>query len=44
MNDDMVGYFIILGGVVLFATIVGVYDLLAERQHRRERERQRRSA
>jgi hypothetical protein len=44
MNDDMVGYFIILGGVVLFATIVGVYDLLAERQHRREREHQRRSA
>lgn len=44
MSDDMVGFFIILGGMVLFATVVGIYDLLAERQHRRQRERQRRSA
>ena len=41
----MTGLYIIFGGMIFFATIVVVYDLLAERQHRREREReQRRSA
>ena len=43
MTEGTVGFFVILGGVVLFATVVGIYDLLAERQHRRQRE-QRRSA
>ena len=42
MTDDMAGFFI-LGGMVLFATIIGIYDLLARRQHRRQRE-QRKSA
>lgn len=42
----MTAFFVIIfGGMILFATAVGVYDLLAKRQHRREREReQRRSA
>ena len=31
----MTGVYIILGGMVLVASIVGVYDWLAERQHRR---------
>jgi len=44
VTDQEINLFIIFGGMLLFATIVGVYDLLAERQHRRERERQRRSA
>lgn len=39
----MIGLYIIFAGVALFATAVCVYDLLAERQHRRERE-QRKSA
>ena len=37
----MTGLYIIFGGMLLFVTIVVVYDLLAERQHRRERERRR---
>jgi len=37
----MTGLYIIFGGMLLFATIVVVYDLLAERQHRRARERRR---
>ncbi len=39
MTDQELNLLIIFGGMVLFATIVGVYDLLAQRQHRRERER-----
>ena len=31
----MTGVYIILGGMVLVATIVGVYGWLAERQYRR---------
>ena len=33
----MTGVFIILGGIVAFATIIGVMDLLAERQDRTAR-------
>jgi len=40
----MTGLYIIFGGMILFATVVVVHDLLAERQHRRERDQQRRSA
>ena len=32
----MAGVYIILGGMVLFATVVGLWDLFAERQRRRE--------
>jgi hypothetical protein len=39
MTDQTLSLLIIFGGMMLFATIIGVYDLLAERQHRRERER-----
>lgn len=31
----MAGFFVILGGMLLFATIIGVMDILAERQERR---------
>jgi hypothetical protein len=31
----MAGVYIILGGMLLFATFVGVWDLLAERQEKR---------
>ena len=44
MTDQEINLFIIFGGMLLFATAIGIYDLLAERQHRRRRERQRRSA
>jgi hypothetical protein len=37
MTDDMASFFI-LGGMVLFATIIGIDDLLARRQPRRQRE------
>lgn len=37
----MTGLYIIFGGMILFATVITLYDLLAERQHRRERERRR---
>jgi hypothetical protein len=37
----MTGLYIIFGGMILFATAIVAYDLLAERQHRRERERRR---
>jgi len=40
----MTGLYIIFGGMILFGTVVVIYDLLAERQHRRQREQQRRSA
>lgn len=33
----MVGAFIILGGMVLFATLIGVMDLIARRQERQQR-------
>jgi hypothetical protein len=39
VTDQEINLVIIFGGMVLFATVVGVYDLLAQRQHRRERER-----
>ena len=29
----MAGYYILIGGVVLFATVVGVWDLLSRRQN-----------
>jgi hypothetical protein len=35
---------ITFGGILLFAASVSVYDWLARRQHRRQREQQRRSA
>jgi len=37
----MTGLYVIFGGMILFATAIVVYDLLAERQHRRQRERHR---
>ena len=40
----MTGLYIIFGGLMLIAVAVTAYDLLARRQHRREREQQRRSA
>ena len=40
----MTGLYIIFGGITLFAVAVTVYDLLARRQHRREREQRRWSA
>jgi hypothetical protein len=40
----MIFVLIILGGMVLFASAVVVYDMLARRQHRRQREAGRRSA
>jgi hypothetical protein len=33
------GVFILMGGVALFATVIGVLDLLAERKRRREHHR-----
>jgi hypothetical protein len=36
--------FIIFGGMLLFATGITIYDLLARRQHRRRRDQQRGSA
>lgn len=39
MTNELAFLLIIFGGMALFATVVGVYDLLAERQHRHERER-----
>lgn len=41
MTDDVLFVLIIFGGMNLFAAMVVVYDLLAERQQRRERERDR---
>ena len=40
MADDA-GLLIIFGGMILFDSIIVGYDLLAERQQRRERERRR---
>lgn len=37
----MTGLHIIFGGMILFATVIGVLDWLAERQQVRERERRR---
>lgn len=34
----------LFGGPLLFATLIVIYDWLAERQHRRRREQQRRPA
>ena len=31
----MTGFFILFGGIALFATVIGVLDLLARRQHRK---------
>ena len=33
----MTGLYVIFGGMVLFATLLGVYDWLAERRHRRSK-------
>jgi hypothetical protein len=44
VTDQEINLFIIFGGMLLFAIGVTIYDLLAERQHRRKREQQRRSA
>ena len=33
----MVGVFIILGGMVVFATVIGVMDLIARRQEMQQR-------
>jgi hypothetical protein len=35
----MTGIYIMLGGMVLFATVVGIWDLMAERQRRRRHTR-----
>lgn len=35
-EELMAGIYIMLGGMVLFATVVGVLDLLGQRQKRRE--------
>jgi hypothetical protein len=43
--DDQTLWLLTVGGaMVAFATVIGIYDLLARRQHRRQREQQRRSA
>lgn len=34
----MTGFFILFGGITLFATVIGVLDLLARREKRREKE------
>jgi hypothetical protein len=44
VTDQEINLFIIFGGMLLFATVIGIYDLLARRQQRRKREQQRRSA
>ncbi len=44
MTDQEINLFIIFGAMLLFATVIGIYDLLAQRQQRRKREEQRRSA
>lgn len=45
MTNDTAFVLIIFGGMNLFAAVVTIYDWLAQRQQRREREReQRRSA
>lgn len=44
MTDQEINLLIIFGGMLLFATGVTLYDLLARRQHRRKREQQRRSS
>jgi hypothetical protein len=36
----MTGIYIMLGGMVLFATVIGIWDLMAERQRRRQRTRE----
>lgn len=37
----MTGFFVMMGIIVAFVTIIGVMDLLARRQRRRLREQQR---
>jgi hypothetical protein len=44
VTDQEINLLIIFGGVLLFATGVTIYDLLARRQQRRKRAQQRRSA
>ncbi|HEX2461670.1 MAG TPA: hypothetical protein VHJ58_16115 [Vicinamibacterales bacterium] len=44
MTGQEINILIIFGGVLLFASTIGIYDLLAERQHRRQHEHRRRSA
>lgn len=36
---DVIGVYAMLGGFVLFATVIGVWDLLAERQGARRSRR-----
>jgi hypothetical protein len=35
MSDYELGSMMIVGALVLFATVVGVYDLLTRKQHRK---------
>ena len=44
MSDDVIFVAIIFGGMSLFAIAMLLYDLLAQRHHRRDRERTHRSA
>ena len=44
MTDDVVFMIIIFAGPILFGAGALCYDLLAKRQHRRQRERQQRGA
>ena len=37
----MTGFFVMMGIIIAFVTIIGVMDLLARRQQRRLREQQR---
>jgi hypothetical protein len=43
VTDDVLFFFVTFGGIALFVISIVIYDLLAERQHRREQE-QRKSA
>ena len=38
MNRDYTGYFILYGGILLFASIIGLLDWLDGRRERRQRE------
>ena len=44
MTEQEINFLIIFGGILLFASGIGIYDLLARRQHRRDHDRHRRSA
>jgi len=36
----MTGFFVMIGGIIAFVTVIGTMDLLARRQRRRLREQQ----